>query len=333
MKEKGLKHYYSVLKEEKKPNFLKTKEKNIDFSENQGINKLWQKHREKNLQKTSKKNLLELKTILAEKILKNCYFCHRRCKINRKEKETGYCGVTAISRYSDEFIHHGEEPELVPSHTIFFTGCTMECSYCQNWNISTHPTKGTPVHPEDLAKKIIRRKLEGAKNVNLVGGDPAPHLYAILRTLNNFEANTPIIWNSNMYVSKETMEILDGVIDLYLADFRYGNNKCALKHSDAPEYMETIQNNLKTTKNQENDVLIRHLVLPGHVECCTKPIIDWCVENLGNDVRFNLMFQYRPCYKANQESELNRSLTEVEKEAALDYAKKSGLNNLVGQKT
>lgn len=327
---KSLKHYSSVLKEEKDPNYLKTKSKELDFKKNTNLSSLWKKHREQTTDPDANHTLLDLKTEIAEKLIENCSLCHRKCRVNRREKETGYCGVPAVSRYSTQFIHHGEEPELVPSHTIFLSGCTFRCIYCQNWETSTRPKKGTPLLPKDLAKKIIRKKLEGAKNVNFVGGEPTPHLHSILKTLTHLETKTPIIWNSNMYMSKETMKILEGTIDLYLADFRYGNNECAKKHSDAPGYMETIKRNLKTSDNQA-DIIIRHLVLPNHIECCTKPIIEWCTENLGKDVRFNLMFQYRPDYQAKNKPKLNRELTKQEKQRALQIAKENNLNNLVNQ--
>lgn len=325
---KGLEHYFSILKEEKEPNYLKTKNKKLDFQKNSPIDDLWKKHNQKSFNKNKESNYLDLKSEIAEKLLKNCVFCENRCQVNRKKKETGVCGVTAVSRYSNEFLHHGEEPELTPSHTIFFTGCTLGCSYCQNWNISREPRRGTPALPQDLAEKIVRRKIEGAKNVNFVGGEPTPHLHTILKTLNSFEANLPIIWNSNMYMTKQTMKLLDGAIDLYLGDFKYGNNECAKKYSDVDNYLETIKRNYKIAKNQ-SDILIRHLVLPNHIECCTKPIIDWVTEELGKNTRFNLMFQYRPCYDAKNHPELDRVLSYEEKQRALDYAEQKGLTNLV----
>lgn len=327
---KGLKHYDSVLKEEKKPNYLKTKQKTINYGKNFSLDELWQKHNKQEIDESSNQNILDLKIKIADKILENCTYCENRCEVNRRKKETGRCGATAVSRYSDEFLHRGEEPELTPSHTIFFTGCTLDCVYCQNWNISNNPKRGTPALPEDLAEKIVRRKLEGAKNVNLVGGEPTPHLHTILKTLNNLEANTPIIWNSNMYMTEESMKLLKGTIDLYLGDFKYGNNDCAKKYSNADKYTETIKRNLKLAKNQ-SDILIRHLVLPNHIECCTKPIIEWCAEELGKETRFNLMFQYRPSYNSNKYPKIDRTLTQEEKQKALEYAKKAGLNNLVGR--
>ncbi|PTD94534.1 radical SAM protein [archaeon SCG-AAA382B04] len=327
----GLEHYFSVLKEEKEPNFLKTKNKTTKTPENASLEELWKKHEQKELDDQGNQNPLDLKTKIADEVIKDCVFCENRCRVNRKQKQTGFCGVTAVSRYDDEFIHHGEEPELTPSHTIFFTGCTLKCEYCQNSPISTSPTKGTPALPNDLAEKIVRKKLEGSKNVNFVGGEPTPHLHTILKTLNTLEANIPIIWNSNMYMSKKAMKLLGGTIDLYLGDFKYGNNQCAKQHSEITDYLETIKRNFKLA-NQQADILIRHLVIPNHLDCCTKPILEWVAEELGKETRLNLMFQYRPTYKARNNPQIDRQLTKQEKQRALRYAKEAGLTNLVGEK-
>jgi len=264
---------------------------------------------------------------IANEMLRNCHFCERRCGVNRLEHEIGYCGVEAVSRYASEFLHYGEEPELVPSHTIFFTGCTFSCVYCQNWDISTAPTSGTPVLPERMAEIITMRKHQGARNVNFVGGDPTPHLHTILQIMDKCNVNTPMVWNSNMYCSKEAMELLSGVIDVYLADFRYGNDECAQKYSNVNNYWGITTRNFLLA-HEDAEVIIRHLVLPTHLECCTKPIVAWIAKHMPG-VRFNLMFQYMPYYKAHQHPEINRRLSYDERKRALEIVEEAGLRNLV----
>jgi len=270
---------------------------------------------------------LSAKIEKANEILRHCHFCERRCGVDRLEHEVGYCGVEAVSYYASEFLHYGEEPELVPSHTIFFTGCTFSCVYCQNWDISTAPTSGTPVLPERMAEIIAMRKHQGAKNVNFVGGDPTPHLHTILQIMDKCNVNTPMVWNSNMYCSKEAMELLSGVIDVYLADFRYGNDECAQKYSNVNNYWDITTRNFLLA-HEDAEVIIRHLVLPTHLECCTKPIVAWVAKHMPG-VRFNLMFQYMPYYKANQYPEINRRLSYDERKRALEIVEEAGLRNLV----
>ena len=259
----------------------------------------------------------------AEAILRSCALCERRCNADRKSGERGYCGVLE-SRISSEFVHFGEEPELVPSYTVFFAGCTFKCVFCQNWDISQRPDNGLYIPPETLAKMI--EKTSGI-NVNWVGGDPTSNLAYILAVLFHLRRSIPQVWNSNMYLSVESMALLDGIIDLYLTDFKYGNDKCGKKLSNAPDYWRiTTRNHLLAHK--QADVIIRHLILPGHVDCCTKPIIEWIGEHMPK-ARVNLMDQYRPEYKAKRIDGLMRGLTSEEYGNALEYAGILGLD-LVG---
>ncbi|MEM2890051.1 MAG: radical SAM protein [Candidatus Hadarchaeum sp.] len=273
-------------------------------------------------------SLLDLKIELARRILKSCRFCERRCGADRVAGEKGTCGVGETSRISSEFMHHGEEPELVPSYTIFFSGCTFKCQYCQNWDISQYPEEGVPVSPTSVARLIENAAEEGARNVNFVGGEPTPNLPTILEALKLCQANIPSVWNSNMYLSLESMELLSGTQDIYLADFKYGNDKCAQRYSKVPRYFEIVaRNHLLAFKDAE--LIIRHLVLPNHVECCTRPVLKWIADNLGFMVRVNIMDQYRPCYRADHFEEINRHLTREEFSKALGIAEEVGLRNVI----
>jgi len=264
---------------------------------------------------------LDGKLSKAGKILESCHLCERRCGVNRLNGERGFCRVLE-PRIASEFIHLGEESEIVPSYTIFFSGCTFQCIYCQNWDISQFPNRGVEIKPETMADMISRAN---ARNVNWVGGDPTPNLPYVLEVLTKLERNIPQIWNSNMYLSEESMQLLDGVIDIYLTDFKYGNDECAERLSKAKNYMEiTKRNHLIAGKQAE--VIIRHLVLPGHLDCCTQPILEWISENLGREVKVNVMAQYRPEHKAMDYEELTRRLTWDEFQHALNLAKELGMH-------
>ncbi|OYT54011.1 MAG: radical SAM protein [Candidatus Altiarchaeales archaeon ex4484_2] len=256
----------------------------------------------------------------AKRILEKCIFCERRCGVNRIKGEMGYCRVLE-ARISSEFIHLGEESHLVPSHTIFFSGCTFRCVYCQNYDISYYPERGIYFRPEQLVEKINNRN---ARNVNWVGGDPTPNLAYILGVLGCLGKNIPQVWNSNMYLSEESLNLLDGVIDVYLTDFKYGNDGCAERLSDVKGYMRIIKRN-HLIANKQCEMIIRHLVLPNHLECCTKPILDWIKENLDN-VYVNVMGQYRPEYRVMEYADINRRLHYGELEEAVSYAENLGLD-------
>ncbi len=271
-------------------------------------------------------SLLDIKIELAARIMERCYFCEIRCGANRY-KRPGACGVEYQSHYYSEFLHYGEEPELVPSHTIFFEGCTFACAYCQNWTIATE-IRGNIVDPKAMAGLIEERHREGGRNVNFVGGDPTPHLHTILEIISHVDSNIPTVWNSNMYITPESMKLLEGTVDVFLGDFRYGNDEHASRYSSGSNYWAVTTKAFLNAQAQA-DVLVRQLVLPGHVECCTRPIVEWCAKDLGRDVRFNLMFQYYPEYRANMYPEIDRTLSGDEIRRALEIVKGAGLTNLV----
>jgi putative pyruvate formate lyase activating enzyme len=271
-------------------------------------------------------SLLDLKLELSRRMLAHCSFCERRCGADRAAGETGYCGVGAESRYSSDFLHMGEETELVPSHTIFFSGCTFRCVYCQNWDIAMHPRSGLWAEPPMLAGVLQEGIAQGSRNANFVGGNPDPNLHTILETINLVGSQgrfLPMVWNSNMYTSLEAMELLNGVIDVYLGDFRYGNDDCARELSDVEGYFAFVSRNFAFAWRTA-EVMVRHLVLPGHLECCTRPIMKWVSRNMPG-AYFNLMFQYRPEYQAGLFPSIDRRLTEEERRAAGAMADEYGI--------
>ncbi len=268
-------------------------------------------------------DLLSLKREIAGRLLSSCRLCERRCGADRIGGDLGTCGVGAVPRVASDFLHLDEEPELVPSHTIFFAGCTFSCVYCQNWDIATDPTAGAEVEPAALAATIDDRFRHGSRNVNWVGGNPDPGLALVLDVLCSVRSNVPIVWNSNMYMSTESMALMDGLVDVFLGDFRYGNDACAERLSHVPGYSAVVRRNFARA-NEIADVMLRHLVLPGHLECCTKEIMRWVSRTIPG-VYFNLMFQYRPCHQAFEAPGLDRRLTQEERLRAAELASKMGL--------
>ncbi|MFQ6105952.1 MAG: radical SAM protein, partial [Candidatus Hydrothermarchaeaceae archaeon] len=227
-----------------------------------------------------------------------------------------------------EFLHLGEEACIVPSHTFFFISCTFYCEFCQNWSIARQVEKGIPVIGKELAEIAQRRRvIEKSRNINLVGGEPTPNLYTILDMLENLDVNVPVVWNSNMYMSKETMKLLDGCVDVYLSDFKYGNDACAERVSHVKNYWNIItRNHLLAGKQAE--LLIRHLVLPNHIECCTKKILEWIHRNFKDRARINIMGQYRPEFNAYKIADIARPVSGSEMQKAFEIARSVGITNL-----
>ncbi|MBE0428637.1 MAG: radical SAM protein [Thermoleophilia bacterium] len=329
--------YFDILAGKKKPRFhaLRSRDTGLNRLDLEGADAgvLWEVHdaaldglaagvREKS-SRPDNANLLELKQAISRRLLSSCNFCERRCGAKRTSGKTGTCGVPVRSRYASEFFHFGEEAELVPSHTIFFTGCNFSCVYCQNHDIATSPAAGSVADPASLARSIDRGRERGSRNVNFVGGNPDPHLHTCLDIISLLRSDVPVVWNSNAYASREAMKLLGGAVDIYLSDFRYGDNGCAEEYSDVPEYWETVTRNLLLSYRQA-ELMLRHLVLPGHLDCCTAPIMAWVARNLPG-VRFNLMFQYRPEHEAHLHPGIDRSLTAEETVRARSLARDYGI--------
>jgi putative pyruvate formate lyase activating enzyme len=336
MSSEALSRYYAILDGEETARYLMTKRTEMRIDLRAETDVLWKAH-ERALQKkggSGQSGLLDLKIELANRVLKSCELCERKCGANRSAGERGHCRVLK-ARVNSEFLHMGEEPELVPSYTIFFSGCTFECVFCQNWDISTRPEAGVEIAPKVLARKIEAKSpeegcgaptgvLTRARNVNWVGGDPTSNLPFILEVLKECRANIPQVWNSNMYLSERSMQLLDGIIDVYLTDFKYGNDSCASRLSKVQDYLRIVQRNHRTAK-QQAEMIVRHLVLPGHVECCTRPALTWISENLEG-AKVNVMAQYKPEHNASEYPEISHPLRMAEYRTAMEIAESLGLD-------
>jgi putative pyruvate formate lyase activating enzyme len=338
--------YFAVMHDEKPAKFIVAKKISAEFSEKDSVEELWKIHavltkefykteREIDTKQTSleemqapKKSYLDLKVEIADRILSDCHLCTRRCGANRLTGERGFCRCGTEITVSSIFEHMGEEPELVPSGTIFTMGCTMRCKHCQNWTISQWAENGEIYKTEELAKEVENLRAGGCRNANLVGGEPTPWLEQWLKTFRHVNANIPVVWNSNTYYSPETAQLLAGFADIYLLDFKYGPRECAEKISDAPNYWEACTRNHLVAKKY-GELIIRVLVLPNHLECCTKPILNWIAENLGTETRVNVMFQYRPEWRAYEIPELRRRLTQNEMGMAMQLAREAKLVNFI----
>lgn len=318
--------YHDILEENGTACYLNCKHIPVIFDQSLSTDELWRIHDEVlgvyTVQNTIQTpSLLDLKIELADRLFQACCFCEHKCKVDRRNA-AGICGVQE-AHVALEFLHYGEEPVLTPSHTIFFSGCTFHCVFCQNWDISQVPC-GTIIAPKQLAARIEQRKTQGSRNVNWVGGDPTSNLPYILKVLRYVNSNIPQVWNSNMYCSEETMKLLHGVIDIYLTDFKYGNDSCAKRLSDADGYVAVVKRN-HFLAYQHGEVIIRHLVLPNHIECCSKPIIDYIAKTLPNIV-VNIMAQYRPEYIAYEYKDIARSPSPEEILQVREYAENHCIN-------
>lgn len=347
--------YKGILNGTKIPRYLITKKLAVDISLEEPLEKLWTVHEQAaqdfkellmkidsekiplNELPSPVKSFLDLKEIIAYKMLEECHFCERRCRTNRAQENVGFCRLGKDSYISSAFAHTGEESVLVPSGTIFFTGCTFTCVFCQNSDISQEwgdatankVTEGVKVTPKQVALMAEKLWKEGVRNINLVGGDPTPNLHTIISALKQFGKNITILWNSNMYQSLEATKLLLELMDFWLPDFKFWENKFAKKMSGINKYQEIISRNIKLAYDEgSGEILIRHLIMPGRVEQDTFPILEWCAKEIPNAM-INLMDQYRPEYlvkrNVNTYSSINRKISSFEWHKATEKADALGL--------
>lgn len=334
----ALSRYFSIRKGKALP-FFKVCRK-IECARKDSLPEMWEEHsRAMEIFREEKKNefrnlknrkdayfsLLDLKYGIAMELLRECIFCERRCKADRAAGKLGWCRVGKESRVATMFPHWGEENCLIPSGTIFFSGCNWSCVYCQNWDISQFPEKGEAMGGKEIAEWIDGEAKGGrVVNANFVGGEPTPNLHTVIDAARHMETNTPLVWNSNMYMSMEGMKLLEGVVDVYLADFRYGRDECALRLSNVPNYMKTMERNFRAAV-ENAEVLVRILVLPNHTECCAKNILRWIGENINERAYVNLMSQYHPRWRAKEFPDVARALESKEFSRAVGHLRESGI--------
>ena len=256
----------------------------------------------------------------------NCNLCPRECNIDRS-KAQGFCGAGDKLRVARAALHYWEEPCISGSRgsgTVFFSGCNMRCVYCQNYGISNE-CFGKDISEYDL--EVIFNKLieSGAHNINLV--TPDHYADVIARVLRKFDSPVPVVYNTSSYCKTETIKLLEGLVDIYLADIKYYDSSVSAKYSSAPDYYEkaeqAVSEMYRQTGNLVTDddgiakkgLIIRHLVLPGNVSQVRK-IFENVACKLGTDVFVSLMSQYIPEGKACEYDTINRKLSKREYELA-----------------
>ncbi len=272
-----------------------------------------------------------------------CNICPHRCNVNRINN-LGFCQAPNELKINLCQLHFGEEPFLIGnsgSATIFFSHCNLHCCYCQNWEISALG-RGEIYSENKLIERMLSLQDQGAVNVNFVS--PAPYaemLIPVIRKAKTQGLKIPIVWNTNSYESVETLKKLEGLVDIYLADFRYWSNEHSLTYSRVPDYRQIATLAIKEMVRQTGSLkiddglawmgtMIRILVLPNNITG-TASILNWIAENIGNHISISLMSQYYPTYKSKDFPKINRIITHEEYAQAVKELDKLGFNNYLLQ--
>jgi putative pyruvate formate lyase activating enzyme len=270
----------------------------------------------------------------------SCALCPRDCRVDRTRGADGVCRTGRLASVSHALLHFGEEPVISGasgSGTIFFSGCNLKCLFCQNYQLSWL-LEGAPVTDEELAAMMIGLQTKGAHNINLVS--PSHVVLPILRSLRIALAEgleIPLVWNSNGYDGLEVVRAMEGIVDIYLPDLKYGSPALSKRYSAAPDYFAHASAAVREMSLQQpsldlgrggtarKGLVVRHLILPGAVED-TLLIIEWIGKNLSPFIGLSLMSQYHACYEAP--AEIQRGLSAEEYRRAAAAALALGLDHL-----
>ncbi len=293
--------------------------------------------------KLSSVNLVE-KVRTAEAMLKNCKLCPRECKVDRTAGKRGVCRTGNKPFVSSWGPHFGEERPLVGTHgsgTIFFGNCNLRCIFCQNYSIS-HLGEGNEMSFERLAEVMLELQAAGCHNINLV--TPTHQMPMILRAVSigvQQGLALPIVYNCGGYESLEAVRLLDGVIDIYMPDFKYADPEMSFKYSTARDYPSVAKAVIREMHRQVGELvmdesgialrglLLRHLVLPEGV-AGTREVVRFIAEEISKDTYVNIMNQYYPCFKAFECPPLDRRITREEFAEAIKLALEAGLTRIDG---
>jgi len=274
--------------------------------------------------------------------LEECNLCPRHCGVNRLAGESGKCHVTKQVIVSSYGPHFGEEAPLVGKHgsgTIFFTYCNLRCSFCQNYTIS-QLGEGSPVTSEELARVMLSLQAKGCHNINLVSPTHVlPYILDALELAVGMGLHLPLVYNSGGYDSVETLKFLDGIVDIYMPDMKYSDEKAAEQLSGIEDYPRVNKAALREMHRQVGDLeidkqgiaqrglLVRHLVLPNKL-AGTQEVVRFLAREISTNTYLNIMAQYHPCYKAFDIPQLARPVNEDEFSEAINLARQQGLHRL-----
>lgn len=265
-----------------------------------------------------------------------CSICPRKCKIDR-DINVGFCQSPSVFRVARAALHYWEEPCISGengSGTVFFSGCNLRCVYCQNYEISRE-NKGVEISDERLIEIFEKLIKQGANNINLV--NPTHYASRLADVLTKWKSPVPIVYNSSGYEKVETLQALDGLIDIYLPDLKYIRKDKALRYSAAGDYFERASKAVLEMRRQVNDrfdsegmmqsgMIVRHLILPQNTNSSIE-ILKWLKENLP-DTYVSLMAQYTPCGELDDTPELKRRITRREYDKVADFAVANGFEKL-----
>ncbi len=265
----------------------------------------------------------------AADMLRSCEMCERRCRVDRTAGERAPCGLGTATSCFKRHVSYAEEAMLLPSYMVYLAACNFRCRFCVQAPACFDPQAGLPLDAAAAAADFRRVVDRGAASINLLGGEPSLHLHTILDiAAATGDQPLPLVLNTNMYMTPQVIDLLEGVVALYIADYKFGNDTCAARLASIPDYTRITTRNLLHAA-ATTPLIIRHLVMPGHIDCCLRPVVRWVAEHMP-ETPFTLMTSYVPGWLAESSlasSPLSRPLSPGDAALAESIVRDAGLRS------
>jgi len=266
----------------------------------------------------------ESRAATARAMLADCHLCAHHCGVNRLRQPAGRCHAGCSPRFFCAQTEVTDELELIPAFNVALSGCDLRCDFCITGGPSWNPRIGKAFDVKTMGAKARLALEEGARCVMVLGGEPTIHLLAVLEFVADLPAEVRLAWKTNAHCSAQARRLLEGIFDIWVADFKFGNDACAERLANVRGYIAVIRENVLWAYEQ-SDLIVRHLLMPGHLECCWRPIAEWLALELP-DVKVSLRAGYWPAWQADRHPELRRTLAGEEVERGFRFARDLDLN-------
>ena len=240
----------------------------------------------------------------ARELLASCQLCAHHCGVNRLAGERGLCHAGAETRCFSAQLEVGEELELIPTFALALGGCDLRCDFCITGASSWNPAAGAGFDARAMASQAQRALAAGARTVTLLGGEPTIHLPAALEFVAEMPATAELVWKTNAYGSAEARALLAGMFNIWVVDFKFGNDGCAQRLARISDYVRAARANLLWAC-ENSRLIVRHLLMPGHLECCWAPVAEWLAAELP-EVKVSLRCGFWPAWHSRRHPELSR---------------------------
>lgn len=249
------------------------------------------------------RKLADYRSREARAMLQACKLCFHKCGVDRIKGESCVCGCDAHARLFSSRVDWAGEEELVPTLVFNMSGCNMACDYCITGTLSQNGSAGEPLNIKYVHERFMSIR-DNISSFAIEGGEPTVHMPDALLIASIVPPSIPLVWKTNGYATRETLELLEGVVDVFLPDYKFGNDECALRIAKISNYSAAIHENLLWSQDHLPRTIVRHLLLPGHLECCCIPMLDWLAKNIPH-VELSLVTGFMPLYRAHRHAELD----------------------------